>query len=251
MSYVFKTALLKLNKMRNAQLTSFFKLVAIGFIALNCFNASAQKNELGISVNSGLFSFSGASAQRTSFLVGISPDQGYTNNPYGTQGGFCYGGSANLKHLTHKRFILGLDLGYETLKSEIGISSFATQGGSTTTEGKTQLVNHFINAFPFVGKRFGGTVALDLIGGLDFGYCLSSKDNGEIYGNSSVEVKSVDRKYISFDVRPRIQLNLNYRKFNVYTGYSYGLTNYMQGSIGGTADASSRLVRFGIGYRIL
>jgi hypothetical protein len=238
-------------KIKNAQSTPFFTLIAIGFIVINCLNASAQKTEIGVSLNSGLFSFNGASAHRTTVLIGISPDQAYTNNPYGTQDGLCFGGSANLKHLINKRFMLGLDLGYETLKSEISLNSYAMLGGSTLVEGKTQLVNHFINAFPFIGKRFGKTVALDLIGGLDFGYCVSSKDNGEVYNNTNFVVKSLDRKNISFDVRPRIQLNLNYLKFNVYTGYSYGLTNYMEGYIGGTPDASSRLVRFGIGYRIL
>jgi hypothetical protein len=83
-----------------------------------------QKTELRISLNSGLFSFSGQSAEKmTAINYSNSTNSGYTNNPYGSKTGLCYGLSANLKTISKQNIVLGLDVGYETLRSNVAINA--------------------------------------------------------------------------------------------------------------------------------
>jgi hypothetical protein len=215
----------------------------------------AQKMDFRLSLNSGLFSFAGRSATSTSAINSTANLPKYTNNPYGSKADWCDGLSAELSRVTRRRLLLGVSLGYEALRSRLDITSVNISGVDFYTvdaHGQTVLTSRFINLFPYMGYRFTpGKLNVDLTGGLDLGYCLSAAENGKAdASNGLTYTSSRDRKTISADVRPRLQVSVGYHKTAVYVGYSYGLVNYMAGYIGGPTGAYARLLRFGLQYRI-
>ena len=222
-----------------------------------------QKNEYRVSLNSGLFSFGGNYAVSSTFinLAASVYSSGYTNNPYGTGSGLGIGLSGNFKHLTKKNCILGVDLGFENMRSKVTIDQVYDSWNSLNYEnaaGKTFLNYHFLNLFPFVGHRFNlNEITADVIGGIDLGYVLSADEKGDAVSESGNHyTTAVERKTQSFDFRPRVQVSFDYSNFGVYIGYSYGLVNYIKGYyVAGNYGTSStkcesRLIRFGFTYKI-
>ena len=220
-------------------------------------NSFAQKTELRIALNSGLFSFTGESAQsNTSINYSDQNNSGYTNNPYGSKSELSYGLSGNVRRVTKKYFILGLDLGYERLSGKITINKINGFTGNSTYQydasGKTHLNFHVINLNPYLGHRFNfKQISLDATGGFDVGYILSAIEKGSAKDMNGREyTTSIDRKTINLDVRPRVQLAINYQKAGIYAGYSYGFINYKREYVGGTNECRSRMLRFGITYQL-
>ena len=232
---------------------TFLTLLTVLFLA----NAFGQKTEFRIAFNSGLFSFSGQSAEKYSQInFSNSTNSGYTNNPYGSMVGLCYGLSGNLKRVAKKNLVLGLDIGHETLRSKINISTISGYTGTSTYEytatGQTFLNYNFINLFPYIGQRFNiRKVSFDIVGGFDIAYCLKATEKGKASATNGTKYTTlVDRKTISTEIRPRIQFSADYQKIGIYIGYSYGLANYMSGYDGRTNECYARLARFGLTYRI-
>ena len=173
-------------------------------VAFCCLNVSyGQKTEFWVSLNSGLFSFAGESAES---VTGINYNEqmqsGYTNNPYGSKSGLAIGLSGNIKSISKKNFILGADLGYEKLRSKIEINKIYGWTGTSSyrldATGKTFLNSNFINLRLFAGYRLPvNKVNLDFTGGLEIGYCLSAKENGSATASGGIKYEtSVDRKTI-------------------------------------------------------
>jgi hypothetical protein len=231
--------------------------LGIFFILINVFG---QHTEYRISLNSGLFSFKGKSAASTSYIsFGESLITPYTNNPYGSQKGLCYGLSGNVKRVTKKNIIFGIDLGYERLRSQIAINriDYITTPVSSyralfSATGKTFLNYDFLNCQPFVGYRVHlKPLSFDITGGVDIGRCLKAMEKGSAEAINGITYKtSVDRKTIKTDIRPRVQLSADYHQFGVYAGYSYGQVNYKTGYDGGVNESYSRILRFGVSYRL-
>jgi hypothetical protein len=216
----------------------------------------AQKTEFALSLNSGLFYFTGHSAVSASAINSTTELSGYTNDPYGSRVGWCDGLSAELKRVTRRRLLFGVSLGYEALRSQVSLTSVNVFNGvdaySLTAHGHTILTSQFINLFPSFGYRFTpGKLTVDLTGGLDLGYCLSAAEKGKAdASNGATFSSSRDRKTISLDVRHRLQVEVGFHKTAVYVGYSAGLMNYMAGYIGGLNSAYARILRFGLQYKI-
>lgn len=226
----------------------------IFFILINVFG---QHTEYRISLNSGLFSFIGRSSESVSAInYAEYLNSSYTNNPYGSKNALCYGVSANVKHLVKKHFILGVDLGYEKLRSEIAINAvndFKTYSTlQYAADGKTFLNYDFLNLQPFVGYRVVlQPLRFDITGGVDIARCLQAKEEGSADATNGITYKTaVDRKTIKTDVRPRIQLSADYDRFGAYVGYSFGLANYREGYVGGVNECYARILRFGVTYRL-
>jgi hypothetical protein len=220
-------------------------------------NIFGQKTEFRISLNSGLFKFAGQSAVKNSFInYSNSTNNGYTNNPYGSNVGLCYGLSGNLKRVTKYSLILGFDVGLETLRSKVLIDRISGFTGTSTYEypatGRTFLNNDFVNFYPSIGYRLNlKKLSFDIGGGFDLAYGFKSTETGDaIATNGTGFITSVDRHITSTDIRPRIQLSVNSQKIGVYVGYSEGSANYMAGMVGGTNESFGRLMRFGMSYRI-
>lgn len=217
----------------------------------------AQKTEVGISLNSGLFSFTGESAKSTAQInYGEQPKSAYTNNPYGSKNGLGLGLSGYIKRVSSNNFIVGLDGGYELLRSKIEItkiSEFVETGYiDHPATGKTYFNLSFINVRPFIGYRINANkIKFDITAGTDIAFCLSAEENGEaVTSNGLSYTTSLERKTITTDLRPGVQIGAQYKDVGVYIGYSSGISNYLSGYIGGSNEAYSRLLRFGLTYQI-
>jgi hypothetical protein len=221
-------------------------------------NLLGQKTELRGALNSGMFSFSGhSSGKTTSINWNDRTNSGYTNNPYGSESALCYGFSFNIKRVTKKHLILGFDLGYECLRSKISIDKIDGYDGISvyqySAKGKTFLDNYFLNFNPFLGYRIlSKNISFDFTGGIEAGYCLHTIEKGTATGsNGNGYSTSRDNTSVKIDIRPGFQIAAYYHKFGLYTGYSSGLVNYRMYVIGdGIWESFSRLVRFGVTYRI-
>jgi hypothetical protein len=226
---------------------TFFTLVTVLIFS----NVFAQKTEYKIAFNSGLFSFSGPSSEAVTFInYNRNLNSAYTNNPYGSQQGLCYGISGNLERVSKRNFIYGIDMGYERLRSKIYINGVSDYDGTTTYQynanGKTFQNLNFINLEPFAGYRFAWEqLNFDLAGGIDLGCCLDAKEKGSATTTRKTYKTSTAGKTVSADLRPRIQLSILHKRLGFYAGYSFGQTNYLSGYIGGINECYSRLLRFG------
>ena len=225
-----------------------------------------QKTEVFLSLNSGLSSFSGPGASETSALVTIPGYGGlyenfedYTANPFSTGKALFYGLSAQFQRVFRGNFIAGISVGYENIRSKTLIDkiTWISDPGSYSENaiGKMILSNHFAGLTPYLGYRIGSEqISLDLTGGVDVGYLIKSKEDGEAETTRDL-IASTDHTNeldMKVDARPRIQLTANYRQFGVYAGYSRGLSNYVTDYVNynGTYRAHSELFRFGILYKI-
>jgi hypothetical protein len=235
------------------------KSLSILFFCLFISTQTFAQMEFAVSFNSSLFSFGGKAAESSSFINAsdVATLSGYTNNPYGTKNGLGYGLSINSKRVFAKHFLLGLDAGYEMMRSKIdinGINSFGPSGSTTLpATGKTNLNTQFINLHPNLGFRFGGSsTTFDLTAGMDVGIVLDAKEKGKAETTNGGSITTnTDRKNLNTDLRPRLQLAANYQKFSAHAGYAYGLSNY-RGRVmcGGAEEVQSRVIRFGVAYRI-
>jgi hypothetical protein len=220
----------------------------------------SQKTEFKISLNSGLFNFSGLSAESTSKInYNKNPnygDRSYTNNPFGSNKGIGIGLSADITRLTKSGFVIGADLGYEVMRSLItidGINGFdGVASFQLKADGQTFLNYQFVNLFLHFGQRFKfNNVNIDLVGGFDLNQCLKGNETGNATDvNGKEYTTSFDRKTITTDPRLRAQMNVKYSKMGFYIGYAHGFVNYNAGFIGGSSRFSARLMRFGITYQI-
>ena len=224
----------------------------INFILIGVFG---QWTEFRLGFNSGLFAFTGKSTEAVSFINSSRTLNGpYTNNPYGSQNGICYGISGNLKRVSKKNFIFGLDLGYEKVRSRVSINEVNQYNMPTVllykASGKTFLNVSFINTHLFAGYRVVlHSLHFDITGGVDIGHCLQAKEKGSADAINGLAYKTaVDRKTIKTDIRPRIQLSADYKKFGAYVGYARGLTSYKSGYMGEANDCFSKIFRFGLTY---
>lgn len=235
------------------------KLLLTIFCCLFAFTQTFAQMEFAVAFNSGLFSFGGDAAEKSSFINAsdVASQSGYTNNPYGKKSGLGYGVSFNAKNVFAKHFLLGLDVGYEAMNSKIditGINSFGPSGSlNLPATGKTKLNTQFLNLHPNFGFRIGGSsTTFDLTAGMDVGIILDATENGEAETANGMSITTnSDRKNLRTDLRPRLQLAANYQKFSLYTGYAYGLSNY-RGNVacGGGQEVQSRVIRFGLSYKI-
>jgi hemolysin activation/secretion protein len=232
------------------------KLALIILLSGFCFaNSFAQKTETNISFNSGLFSFSGRSAEGATFVnYNSTTKSGYANNSYGSNKALCYGFSLQRNHIASWNFILGFDLGYEVLRSKILIDEIADYDGNSNTNypatGKAFLNFGFINFFPHIGYRIKAkNISIDILGGYELALKLKSWENGNVKTADGSKIITTNNAHSNlFDFRRRIQVAVNYKRMSPYIGYSTGLVNYSNGSDGAN-DAFARMIRVGIAYK--
>ncbi len=232
-----------------------FALKPVGclvFITALTFNEGlSQRMEYLVSLNSGLFSFGGATASKTTFFnfTEIASHHGYANNPYGRKSGFSYGLSVTAQRVTKGAFLYGADAGYESLASRITIVN--SNLSSTTYRGKAILINRFVNLRPMIGKRFNlaeGIIA-DLLIGVDLAVGQSSEERVVLKSPQGPEIEaSNDRHIPSTDVRPVLMVRTTFGRTGLNFGYARGTINYTEDIIGADREAKSRYFRIGLSY---
>ena len=239
-------------------------LTVLSFFVLT--HLIAQNIELSVQAYPGLFHYSGNSAVSTSAIyAGSSPQQNYTNNPYGSKNGFSYGGDVQAQYISKNGFIGGLQAGYEVLRSKVGITgydpvTFYLSPGPNfipykiPVKGQTFLQDQDIDLNPYVGYRFLiGKIKLDLMPGIDLGFDMNSYDKGKATDNVG-NVYRTDLKLLNAqtDVRLKLGVAATYKRFGIVAAYAHGLTNlYKVTTVNGSDDAHSELLSFGVTYRIL
>ncbi|MDL2255084.1 hypothetical protein LJC44_03100 [Parabacteroides sp. OttesenSCG-928-G06] len=223
------------------------------FLLIASTSVFAQGHEFRVGINSGYSFFRGESSESSSFVNAHGTSDVYTNSPLGKKFTLSYGISANYKYVTNRHFIIGAEIAYEDLRTKVDLESY--YGVSTQkTEGRTYLNNHFLNASPFIGYRIPvKNMSLDIIAGVDIAYSLDVKEYGKYKETDGKDIKfTCSRKdsYIEVDIRPRLQVNANYKKYTLFAGASVGLKDYYEGWTGGSPEAYMNTIRIGIQYRI-
>lgn len=220
-------------------------LCTIFLISLN-----AQKNEANVLINSGFFKFSGKSATKTSFFEQKLTDVCYTSNPYGTTPTLSYGLGFNFKRQLKSNFILGIDIGYEILKSKVDIVLIKPFIAGEA-KGKIYLSQNVLNIFPFMGYRvnLNKNNKIDITGFIEMANLFSSREKGNaiLLSNSKTYYSDNRNDKINTDFKARIQAAFYQKNLGLYIGYSYGLSNYFK-NIGG--EAYSRYLRMGLVYQL-
>ena len=240
------------------------------FILTNLF---AQKIELSVQASPGLFHYSGKSTTATSFILqGPNDQSSYTNNPYGSKNGFSYGGSLQAQLVSKGGFIIGLQAGYDVLRSKVAINSvypnyielasansFITDVAPFPAKGASYLKNQLINVSPYIGYRITGKkISVDLMPGIDIGFSTSAYDKGSATTTTGTPTTYKTNREITnvpTDVRIKFGAALNYSRYSLVASYAHGITNYESRMIGDGApvpsyEANSELFKLGIGYRI-
>jgi hypothetical protein len=227
-----------------------------------CAALFAQKLEVTAGAYSGLFKYSGKSTESSSFInSSVSPTvvSSYTNNPYGNKFGFGYGINGQAQLVGKGGFIIGLQAAYEQLKSKIDINQVAAfnpvssfPAPTSTANGSTSLKNNIINLNPYIGYRILlAKLKLDILAGTDIGFISSTHEKGSAKGTDGKAYSTdLDRTTIKKDFRLRFGLAASLNKFSINASYAHGLSNYMEGYLGGSPEAYSRVVRIGLGYRL-
>lgn len=226
----------------------------------------AQKLEVTAGAYTGLFKFSGKSTESVSFFNSSTGTTGgassYTNNPYGNKIGIGYGISGQGQLVAKGGFIIGLQVGYEQLKSKIAITQVYVTNSTVIgaqyvqtldATGSAALTSNIINVNPYLGYRIPLTkVKLDILAGVDLGFINNTREKGSARANNGTTYTTdLDRTTITEDFRLRIGLALSLNKFGLNASYANGVSNYKSGYIGGGAqNAHSKVIRIGIGYRI-
>ncbi|PWK79929.1 outer membrane protein with beta-barrel domain [Mucilaginibacter oryzae] len=238
-------------------------------VVLLCCGTSlfAQKIEVSVQAASGLFRFSGASATPATMILQGSTTgdpMNRANNPYGSKNGFSYGGGIQAQLVLKGGFIVGLQTGYEVLRSKadanryspiVTASNLPTITGNDWTfplTGHVALQNQTINLNPYIGYRFQfNKVKLDILPGVDIGLMLSTRDKGEAKDKEGRLYKvDYERAKSPTDVRLRMGAAASYGRYALNASFAHGLTNYREGWIGGVNDAHSELWRLGLSYRL-
>ncbi|WP_026462068.1 outer membrane beta-barrel protein [Adhaeribacter aquaticus] len=214
-----------------------------------------QKTEVSLQGTTTFSAFGGANATRTSgMLVSGDGSDNYTNDPYGKYVGVGYGAAIQLQRVTQGRTILGLQTGYEVLRSRVKITSVYNIRPEPTPikSGETVLRNDFININPYAGHRFTiRKIDLDLTGGLEIAFFQESREKGSVTtANGQTYYSDRERFRPGSDIRGRLNLTGYYKHIGISLGYAHGIKNYTPMLEGATLNRYARVVRLGINYRI-
>lgn len=231
----------------------------------------AQKLEVTVQANTGLFHFAGKSSTATTQVLQGSTTgdpMNRANNPYGSKNGFSYGGSVQVQTVSKGGFIVGLQGGYELLRSKVNVDKYspittvlygdylpiAANDPRFAVTGHVAFQNQSINLNPYIGYRFQlNKVKLDILPGMDIGLILDTRDKGEVKDKEG-RIYKVDykRSKAPTDVRLRLGAAASYGRYGLNASFAHGLTNYMKDMVGDASfNAHSEYFRLGLSYRLL
>jgi hypothetical protein len=228
------------------------------FLLLACiactvpFAAFSQSHELRLGVTSGVSNFTGSGSIAKSTINGSGQQDYYTNNPYGKKYGINLGGAVNYRYVFANNFLLGVEGAFERLQTKVDLEGSEFVNGS---RGLTKLNQQFLNFNPFLGYRVTfEPMTMDMQFGVDVAKTLSIKEDGSIEDKNGDKTSFThDRgKVIDLDIRPRLQFNVNYERYTVFAGYSWGLKDYHDGVDGANlGPARLNVFRLGLQYQFL
>lgn len=230
--------------------------LACCFAAMHSF---AQKIEITGGVHTGIMHFAGDGTESSSSINGAGESGAYTNNPFGNKNGTGFGGDIQAQLVVLNSFLVGVQGGYEALKSKVDITSgnALTPGGTIDFKltGSTELKANCVNINPYIGYRLPTPVIrIDLLAGFDFAHLTSFKEKGSAKdANGTTFTTNRDRKNTDNDSDTRLRFGLaaRYNRVGITANYSHGLTNYLADYVGGPMrNAHTEILRLGISYQI-
>jgi len=242
-------------------------LIITCFFALQSLHA--QSFEFSAHVNSGLFHYSGASTAAQSYIVVADPSGNHTNNPYGNKNALSYGVALQEQFTSKGGFIIGLQGGYDILRSALDITGVLeptyqyllyntafTVPQPSPAKGTQHLTTQYVNINPYIGYRVNlKKVKLDLMPGIDLAFSTSSRDKATATTTTQMQPQTykANRSLDALnDVRLRFGAAAMYRNFGIGASFAHGLTNDEGKLIGSPSyEAHEELIRFGLSYRIL
>jgi len=229
-----------------------FALLFLGALAAHL--SYGQHTEISAHLTSGGMKYHGASATRRSGInvPDLAGERAYTNNPYGRQLAWSYGLAGQVQHVGARHSLVGVQAGYEVLRSRVQITVINTDTPPIAVTGHTTLSNQFINLHPFFGHRFTlKALDLDVTAGPEVGFLRGSREQGEASGYGASFVTDAERNHSNLDVRARVNVAVYYKRTGVSVGYSAGVSNYRTGYLGSPDnEAYSQVFRIGLAYRI-
>lgn len=233
------------------------KILYILPFLLFCHIGIAQRTTFSAGLNTGISRFTGASAEKTTststgglFCNCVPRAAGYTGNVPAV----TYGANLAVQHEYKNHFLLGLEAGYENLRTRINIEEYQIDDMRFKTENAYNITrNHFINIFPSAGYNFPLAENLDLSlrGGADFGIGLSSSSRlviREMFEDD--QFTDHDGLTPGLDFRPRIEAKISGKRLGLTVNYSHGVINWLTGWAGGPTELYMRVWRVGVQYRI-
>jgi len=198
----------------------------------------AQKFEVLILANSGLFHYSGNGTASTSFINYTQGSSGsYPNYSFGNKNGLSYGVAAQGQYIAKCGFIAGLQAGYDVLRSKADITAvdgaeilpfLNTFSSSTLVKGSSVVQNEFINLTPFVGYRLPiQKINVDLLIGLDLPFGVGSYEkSSSTAADGTVYKTDVNYGKGGFDLRDRFGIAVSYHRYGITASYAHGLINH-------------------------
>jgi len=248
------------------------KLVLSLLIAATTISGFAQKTELGVQLNSGLFSFHGEKIKRTGYVflddnnLTIEDNQSLGGIAFGGRNGLNTGFGFNLKYIASTKLFFAAEAGLEYSKSRITLKE-GYQQNKETAKGKANLIFTTVYLAPTIGYRLRiKNINIDLGIGVDVSRLMHSTEKiiaeaavpekefstrKEIIVNNIRDISMGSNKSSWFDVRPHANLKVSYKRVGAFCGYSIGTTDYKKGLTGSSdiSHVNSRLWRFGLSYQ--
>jgi hypothetical protein len=202
----------------------------------------AQKFELSVQANSGLFHYSGNSAVSASYInEGETARQNYTTDPYGNKNGFSYGGDIQAQYVNKSGLLAGVQAGYDVLRSKVVITKYypfsiilfnvATPGYydyfNIPVNGQTYLEDKSINISPYIGYRLKiKKIKIDLMPGIDLGFNINSYEKGKATATDGTTYQTnLKMPKAPTDVRLKFGIAATYNRFGITASFAHGLTN--------------------------
>ncbi|RYE00119.1 MAG: hypothetical protein EOP54_01350 [Sphingobacteriales bacterium] len=158
------------------------KTILTILIATGAMHGFAQKTELGVQINSGLFSFHGDRTKRNTYVsyndrdltIGDSRSSGGIG--FGGKNGLNMGFGFNLKHITPAKVFFAAEAGFDYSKSRISINKMYWDG-EEPAKGKANLRFATIYLVPTVGYRLPVRhINIDLGLGVDVSRLINSSE---------------------------------------------------------------------------
>jgi hypothetical protein len=222
-------------------------------LLLFTYNIYAQKWETIAELNSGFFHFVGSGVDQTSHINQADPPgHNYTNNPYGSKDGLCYGLGVNLQRVTPFYFVYGLNLNWESLQSKAALEY--KDNNQVSWSGRTFLRSNFLTITPHLGFKVPcKTFEIEASVGIDFAIpVFQAKERGKATSSDGQIVRTnLERSRSLLDLRSSFQLAAYFNRYGLRVGQAIGKFNYLSGYAGaGTEEIFSRHLKIGLQYRL-
>lgn len=224
------------------------KIITLIALAISTMELQAQKLEVAVQADGNL----------SHYTSKYDYDDAYGKN---NRAGFDLGIKAQT--VFKSGFLLGLQAGYEVLKSKSDYSpafpvydTFSPVAGPSAIDyvggflGHTYTVNKFLDLSPYVGYRLSlGVASIDFMPGVDIGIKLSTQERAlyKYSGSDTYYSFAFKPDVADLDVRLKGNVSVNIQRWSINGGYAYGLTSYLKNT---DDKVHSRIVRLGLAYRI-